>query len=187
MEESFVLPYVTSGTLPVVKLSSDTEWQHKILEHLEEISEMWDKNAAPENKYLISLKIVMIWYLLISNLSDTHKTIASSDLVCRQRLQQMLSFIYEHFADDVALSDISYAAHISMGECCRIFREHLQTTPYCFLTEYRIRKSAELLMGELSISEIARACGFNQVSNYIAKFKSVFGCTPAKYRKHVNQ
>lgn len=76
-------------------------------------------------------------------------------------------------------------AYISIGECCRIFREHLQTTPYRFLTEYRIRKSVELLTGDLSISEIAGHCGYNQTSNYIAKFKSIMNCTPAQYRiKH---
>lgn len=74
----------------------------------------------------------------------------------------MLSFIYEHFSEDIALANIACIAHISIGECCRIFREHLQTTPYQFLTEYRIRKSVELLSGELSISEIAGRCGYNR-------------------------
>ncbi|MCC8138436.1 MAG: helix-turn-helix domain-containing protein [Clostridiales bacterium] len=55
---------------------------------------------------------------------------------------------------------------------------------YQFLTEYRVRKSTELLSGSLTISEIAGLCGYNQPGNYIAKFKSIIGCTPAQYRKH---
>lgn len=183
MEEGFVLPYVTGGCLPLVKLEPNTGWQGEILRVLEEINKIWIKDASPENRYLISLKIAAIWYLLISNLPDEHRNRAPVNLTRRQRLQQMLSFIYGHFTEDVTLGDIADAAHISIGECCRIFREHLQTTPYYFLTEYRIRKSAELLSGELSVAEIARSCGYNQVSNYIAKFKGVFGCTPARYRK----
>ena len=57
----------------------------------------------------------------------------------------MISFIYENFSEEISLQSIADSAHISIGECCRIFRTHLQTTPHHFLTEYRIRKSVELL------------------------------------------
>ncbi len=184
MEKEHVLPYVSGGCLPVVILRPETEWQKSALSILQEINIMWDNNSIVQNEYLISTKIVALWYILLSNLSDESKNTLSIDLVHRQRLQLMLSFIYEHFSEDIALANIADAAHISVGECCRIFREHLQTTPYQFLTEYRVRKSVELLSGELSISEIARCCGYNQTSNYIAKFKSMMGCTPAQYRKH---
>lgn len=184
MEKEHVLPYVTGGCLPVIILRPETEWQKSALDLLQEINGMWDNNSGIQNEYLITTKIVALWYILISNLSDESKNIFSVDSVRRERLQLMLSFIYEHFPEDIALANIACIAHISIGECCRIFREHLQTTPYRFLTEYRIRKSVELLSGELSISEIAGRCGYNQTSNYIAKFKSIMDCTPAQYRKH---
>ncbi|MBP8736840.1 MAG: AraC family transcriptional regulator, partial [Clostridium sp.] len=31
--------------------------------------------------------------------------------------------------------------------------------------------------------QIAGLVGYNQVSNYIATFKRIIGCTPAQYRK----
>lgn len=184
MEKEHVLPYVTGNCLPVVILRPETEWQKSTLDLLQEINVMWDNNSVVQNEYLITTKIVSLWYILISNLSAENKNIFSVDLVRRERLQSMLSFIYEHFSEDIGLANIACIAHISIGECCRIFRDHLQTTPYQFLTEYRIRKSVELLSGELSISEIAGRCGYNQPSNYIAKFKSIMNCTPAQYRKH---
>lgn len=184
MEKEHVLPYVTGGCLPVVILRAETEWQKSALELLQEINAMWDNDSVIHNEYLIATKIAALWYILISNLSDESKNTFSVDLVRRERLQLMLSFIYEHFPEDIALADIAGIAHISIGECCRIFREHLQTTPYQFLTEYRVRKSVELLSGGLSISEIAGRCGYNQTSNYIAKFRSIMDCTPAQYRKH---
>lgn len=183
MEKEHVLPYVTGGCLPVVILRAGTAWQRSALELLQGINVMWDNNSVLQKEYLITTKIVALWYILISNLSDESKNTSSADLVRRERLQLMLSFIYEHFSEDIGLANIACVAHISIGECCRIFREHLQTTPYQFLTEYRVRKSVELLSGELSISEIAGRCGYNQTSNYIAKFKSIMDCTPAQYRK----
>lgn len=185
MEKECVLPYVTGSCIPVVILRPEIEWQKSALDILQEIYAVWDSNSTVQREYLIAIKIVALWYILLPNLSDESKNTFPVDLIHRQRLQFMLSFIYEHFSEDIMLADIAGTAHISVGECCRIFREHLQITPYQFLTEYRIRKSLELLFGELSISEIARCCGYNQVSNYIAKFKSIMDCTPAQYRKQM--
>lgn len=185
MEKEYVLPYVTRNVLPVVLLQPQTEWQKSALDILQEILAIWNNHLISQNEYLISTKIVALWNILLPYLSEGGKSSLSVNLVHRQRLQSMLSFIYEHFAEDISLSDIAYTANISVSECCRTFREHLQTTPYQFLTEYRIHKSIELLSGDLSISEIAGCCGYNQVSNYIAKFKSIMKCTPAQYRKYV--
>lgn len=183
MEKTFVLPYITSGHPPVVILRPQTEWQTSVLAILQEINALWDSASESANAYFISTRITAVWYLLFSNLPNDCEKTGIIDLTHRQRLQHMLSFIYEHYSENVALADIAESAHISTGECCRIFRKHLQTTPYQFLTEYRVRKSIELLPSVLSISEIAGRCGYNQTSNYIAKFKSVIGCTPAQYRK----
>lgn len=183
MEKEHVLPYVTGGRLPVVILRPETEWQKAALELLQEINAVWENPSAGQREYLISTKIVALWHMLISHPFDESGRASSVDFARRERLQLMLSFIYEHFSQDVALADVARAAHISAGECCRIFRAHLQTTPHRFLTEYRIRKSVELLSGELSVTEIAERCGYHQTSHYIAAFKAMMGCTPARYRR----
>lgn len=185
MEKEYVLPYVTGGCRPVILLRPEIEWQKSTLDILQEINAIWDNNSTVQNEYLIATKIVALWHKMLSDLSDKNESTFPVDFIRRQRLQAMLSFIYEHFSEDITLADISDTAHISVGECCRIFQKHIQTTPYQFLTEYRIRQSVELLSSELSISEIAGRCGYNQVSNYIAKFKSVMNDTPAHYRKHI--
>ncbi len=184
MEKEYVLPYVTGNCLPIIILRSKTALHKLVLDILYEINTLWNSRSNAQNEYLISTKITALWCALLPELSNESKKTVSTDLVHRQRLQLMLSFIYEHFSEDVALTDIANAANISVGECCRVFRTHLQITPYQFLTEYRVRKSVEMLSGELSVSEIAGYCGYNQTSNYIAKFKSIIGCTPAQYRKH---
>lgn len=184
MEKEYVLPYITENCTPVMILKNKSSRQKQALDILYEINNIWNKNMVNKNEYLISLKIVNLWYILISDIEIYNKDKGSLNLIRRQRLQSMLTFIYENFYEDILLSDIANSAHISVGECCRIFKQHLQTTPYQFLTEYRIRKSIELLSGELSVSQISIRCGYNQVSNYIAKFKSIMKCTPAQYRKN---
>lgn len=185
MEKECVLPYISSNGIPVIVLRPDVTWQRAVLDLLKEINDIWKGFSSHQKEYFVSVKITTLWYTLISHFPNQSYYTSAANLICRQRLQCMLSFIYEHFQEDILLLDIADCAHISIGECCRIFREHLQTTPHQFLTKYRIQKSVELLFGELSISEIAGLCGYNQVSNYISKFKAVMGCTPVQYRKRL--
>ena len=123
-----------------------------------------------------------MWNLLISNFHSSGNS-TSINLLRQQRLQSILLFIYAHYADDLQLSDLAASANISVGECCRIFQNILHTTPYGYLTNYRIQTSVSLLHRDLPISQIAGLVGYNQVSNYIATFKRIIGCTPAQYRK----
>lgn len=183
MESEYVLPYVTGNCTSVIVFHQDNEEQKKVLEILQKINNSWNNDFLKQKEYVIATEIATLWRTVLVNLSDKSKTGVYVDIIGRQRLQNMLSFIYEHFSEDITLSDISSTANISIGECCRIFKSHLQISPYQFLTHYRVRKSIEFLSGELSISEIARCCGYNQVSNYIAKFKSIMDCTPTQYRR----
>lgn len=183
MEKDYVLPYTSGGSVPVILFKPESTWQQSVLNILQEINSVWESSNVHHNEYYISLKIVSIWHILSSHFPEKTNQISSSDLLHRERIQSMISFIYEHFHEDISLTDIAGCAHVSTGECCRIFREQLQTTPYQFLTKYRIQKSLEMLSSNLSISETARLCGYNQTSNYISKFKNIMNCTPTQYRK----
>lgn len=61
---------------------------------------------------------------------------------------------------------------MSVGHCGRLFMQVLQTTPYEYLINYRIKKSLELLGKEkTTISQIALEVGFNDISHFIQSFK----------------
>ncbi len=183
METECVLPYVTGNCVPAVLLRRENKGQSAVLELLQEIHTIWKPHLTSQNKYCIATKITALWSALLPALAEQSGNTVSADLVGRQRMQAMLSFLYEHFSEDILLADLAGAANISVGECCRMFRRQLGTTPHQFLTEYRIRKSMELLSGPMSVSEIAGHCGYHQVSNYIAKFRAMVHCTPGQYRK----
>ena len=72
---------------------------------------------------------------------------------------------------------------MSVGHCGRLFMQVLQTTPYEYLINYRIKKSLELLGKEKTpISQIALEVGFNDVSHFIQSFKKRMSITPKHYQ-----
>ena len=121
-----------------------------------------------------------IFEYISSNFSVLPKVQATRIEINNQiRLQKMLTFIYENYADSVTLEDISKAANISRSEAGRCFRKYMGCSPIEALISYRLQ-TAHRLLGEkaLSLSEISFACGFNSVNYFSRQFKKVYGYTP---------
>ncbi len=99
------------------------------------------------------------------------------------RLQKMLSYIYENYADSVTLEDISKAANISRSEAGRCFRKYMGCSPIEALIGYRLQTARQLL-GErtLSLQEISFACGFNSVNYFSRQFRKRYGHSPGEKR-----
>lgn len=98
-------------------------------------------------------------------------------------LQSMLTFIQDHYAEPIRLSDIAASGAMCRSKCCSLFRSVLQRSPLEFTQNFRIQKSIALLRDtDLPISEIAAACGFNNSSYYVESFHRTVGQTPRKYR-----
>lgn len=98
-------------------------------------------------------------------------------------LQNMLTFIQNHYSEPIRLADIAAAGAMCRSKCCSLFQTVLQRSPLEFTHNFRIQKSIALLRDtDLPISEIAEACGFNNSSYYVESFHRTVGQTPRKYR-----
>ena len=100
------------------------------------------------------------------------------------RLKRMLGFIRDHFAEDISPADIAASAGVCERECFRCFKQELGTTPLATLTDFRLRKAAELLREtDRSVSDIAAACGFATSSYFGKVFRSRMNLSPLAYRR----
>lgn len=74
---------------------------------------------------------------------------------------------------------------MSQSTCCNIFRRQLHQSPISFVTEYRLKKSIELICSsDLTITEISYEVGFSGASYFAETFRRHFGCAPTEYRSH---
>ncbi len=66
---------------------------------------------------------------------------------------------------------------------CRALRQHFGTTPSALVNQIRMEHAARLLTGaDLPATEIAAACGLENMSYFHALFRQHFGVTPRRYR-----
>lgn len=100
------------------------------------------------------------------------------------QLKNVITLIENEYQNPLTLEDLSKASGMSPKYFCRFFHEMINKTPIEYLNYYRIEISCEkLLATELSITEIALNCGFNDVSYFIKTLKKHKGVTPKQYLK----
>jgi AraC-like DNA-binding protein len=104
-------------------------------------------------------------------------------------LAQVHDFVKRHYSERLALADLAEAAGLSPFHFSRVFTAQSGITPAAYLRGFRIGRAQELLrMGELSVKQVARACGFTTLSHFSAVFKAVTGHSPREFvRLHHGQ
>lgn len=99
-------------------------------------------------------------------------------------LQDVLYYIDCHFVQDIGLEDISSKCFVNKYYLSHLFTEHLDMTVGQYIRNKRIELAKTMLMAnELSASDIAERCGFNDLNYFVRLFKKVTGLTPLQYRK----
>lgn len=100
------------------------------------------------------------------------------------QLKQALEFMESSYNTAVTLEEISESVKMSPKYFCRFFHEMTHRTPIDYLNYYRIERACyQLMTTDLSITEVAYASGFNDLSYFIKTFKKYKGTTPKKYLK----
>nr|MBQ4320044.1 helix-turn-helix transcriptional regulator [Clostridia bacterium] len=100
------------------------------------------------------------------------------------KLKNVLSYMRSHYDSPMSLDEMAYAAGMSSKYFCHFFKEMTTKTPVEYLTLYRIEKaSRKLITTDMSVTDIALSCGFNDLSYFIKTFKNIKSTTPAQYRK----
>ena len=182
-QRRYVAPVVECALLDALPLSRGEPRQRAVLEALDRAFE-----AASEEKDGYELEICGLlnraWqgvYALALPVIGARQPLPRMETA---RLKQMLGFIRDHFAEDISPADIAASAGVCERECFRCFRQELGTTPLATLTDFRLRRAAELLREtDRSVSDIAAACGFANSSYFGKVFRRRMNLSPLAYRR----
>jgi AraC-like DNA-binding protein len=99
-------------------------------------------------------------------------------------LRKAERFIWGNYARKISLQEIAEASGLSAPYFSSIFKEEMGENLSNYLNRLRVEKAAALLMeSELSLSEIAGTCGFEDQSWFSKIFKSYTGVSPGKFRE----
>lgn len=98
-------------------------------------------------------------------------------------VKKMLAYLYNHYAEGVAVEDLAQAASISSSYALHLFKEFLHSSPIQYLLSYRLEKATEFLQeNEKDITEIAHEVGFESPAYFSELYHREKGCSPKQYR-----
>jgi len=160
-----------------IKVTSNKK---ELISHLLKI-----KNLTKLNQFISLLKILQIVAKgnnkILSSLINTKKYDGEEG----KRMQDIFEYTMQNFENEITLEQVSDIANMTSNAFCRYFKQRTNKTFIHFLNEIRIGNSCKLLSktNDLSIADISYQSGFNNLTNFNRKFKTVKGITPSEYRK----
>lgn len=100
-----------------------------------------------------------------------------------QRVKHVVGLMRNDLRQDLTLSEMARAVHVSPGHLCRLFKAETGGTPASYLKRFRLQKAQELLEGTfLSVKEIMNTVGIKDESHFVRDFERFSGLTPSRYR-----
>lgn len=98
--------------------------------------------------------------------------------------ERIKNYIDNHFLEEITLKTISKDLNISEYYLSRTCKKFLGYSPIQYITKQRLKEAQNLLIStDLSITEIAFHCGYNNSNYFQSVFNNIVGMPPGKYRK----
>lgn len=100
-----------------------------------------------------------------------------------RRLARVMEYLEHHHREDVSNQQMAEVAGISPFHFTRLFKRKVGCTPHRYLLQLRMQSARKMLRGtDLSVLEVAAACGYANPSHFAAAFCNAFGQNPGEFR-----
>lgn len=97
-------------------------------------------------------------------------------------LQELLSYIDVHYADNISLEYAAGRMNFSPSHFSKTFKKLMGTNFVTYLNMVRVERAAyELRHTEKKFTDVALSCGFNNIRTFNRVFKEITGCTPSEF------
>ena len=175
--------FITSNNMwSSLLLEKNVAWHQDILQQMQIIYEL--SQDPPEDYELqVHILLLQIWqklYHYFISLPEKENT----SVQYLDRLRAIISFIQEHYDQEISLEDVAASVNICKSECCRFFKKHMNMTIFDYVLLLRIQNSLPLLRNGENITKVAGMVGFSSPAYYSQVFKRYMKCTPREYKKN---
>lgn len=181
--KKYIHPIACCDTLPFIVFKHKNGWHNGVNCSIKNIyCQMYEQSQCYE--MAVQRELSNIFEYIFSNFEDLPKFETTRIQINAQiRIQKMLSYIYEHYAEAVTLEDIARSANISRSEAGRCFNTYMGCSPVDVLIQYRLQIAHRMLNDvTLTLQEISYSCGFNSVNYFSRQFRKIYGYTPGQTR-----
>lgn len=140
-----------------------------------------NKNRGWQTLLKSYLSEILVFY---SRLDITAKRVEKETDTVKSTIETIIRYLETNYSSNVTGADLAKISGVTAEHILKQFKNELSISPSEYLRRYRIAKSMEMLhSSDLAVTEIAKMCGFVDMSAYSRLFKQYEGETPSNYRK----
>ena len=101
-------------------------------------------------------------------------------------LDQVLSYVEDHLAEKITLTDIAHTFYVSESTISQTFRKKMGISFYRCVTQRRLIAAKKMIENGTGLEATAEQVGFSDYSSFFRAFKQEYGIAPRQYRKMQN-
>ena len=147
--------------------------------HLREIIKIVQNKETPYD--LMVDKVILIVHKI---LQTARGRLGERALSGKRLPQEIKNYIDDNLRKPLSLDELSVMFYYSKNHIINIFRNEYKITPYVYYKKQRITAAGHLLKNtDMTVCEVAREFGFENVQCFSKCFKKYFSVSPVKYRK----
>lgn len=103
-------------------------------------------------------------------------------------IERIKQFIKEHYMENIGRTQIADELCLAPEYVSKLFKKESGMNLSDYIAGYRVLQAKNFLdRGDLSVSEVAEACGFENATYFSTTFKKYAGMSPNQYRKSENR
>lgn len=176
-------PLFLQTLLPNLKIPDETfiTKDAAVLASLERVIQEF-YTAQPDYKTVLQGELLSLMVYLNranSKKNQVRQTISIS--VQAQKVQQAISYIYQHFNEKITVEDVCKVANFSKSYLSRCFRQITGKTLVDFINELRLNYAFHLIqLDKYTIYQCAEKSGFQNISYFTRLYQKHFGFLPSQ-------
>jgi AraC-like DNA-binding protein len=138
----------------------------------------------PSRETVLESIAILLTHEIIRNVIEYHsdETPGTDNML----INEAIKFINIEFEQDITIEKLSKLSELSKSHFTKLFTEEMKVSPMVYLKTIRLQNAKKMLRAkELSITQVARQCGFNSVSYFTKLFKEYFNETPKEFMQRM--
>ncbi|MFC4779536.1 AraC family transcriptional regulator [Paenibacillus sp. GCM10023252] len=170
------------------RLSLSEEDRAQIEPLLERMCLLHSRHDALSHDRLVAGLLELL--MLIYEIADKPQSSSGAQPgVKQQNVQALISYIEEHYREELTLEDLAQHMHLNKHYIVKIFKETTGITLFHYLYQRRVNQAKVLftMNPDLTITEAAYEVGFKYISHFSQTFKKHTGRSPDEYRRELRQ
>ncbi len=166
---------------PIKMTADESNHIYTILRQLEKEKAIISKDKERQEYRIQTILSYFLLYVSGMTNAPTKEFIPLNDY--HVRTKKIIAYINENYMNSISLDTLSRKFMVCKTALCKEFKDDTGMTIYNFLTQYRLKEAASLLvLGKMKAQKIAEICGFSSPKFFSKVFKKQYSCTPKQYQ-----